>query len=249
MACLHVAYLPFARNEFPLAILLYQKMFFLFLILLPLCRSLVIGPSSATSLIFPSNNISSFLDLPGSPNSQCVSPGKDTLWNGRVLYADCHRALSAMRSQTARIADDLFAFYTRAGGYEPPRGIKELEWPLPTIVTVGTCQIQVRMFRDFQNGEVPADQGQYIVLSQFAPQQITTWAAIFKEAEGVLRCVKYGRPGWGSEGLKPLSQKPRVYGDIGVFFWSATSPIARKYARVPEVAASGNGNTSLVATA
>jgi len=149
-----------------------------------------------------------------------------------------------MQSQIARVADDLFAFYTHAGGYEPPSGSKAHEWLLPTTVTIGTCQIQVRMFRDFKNAEVPIDQGRYIVPSQFAPQQITTWAAIIKEAEGVLRCVMYGRPGWGSEGMKRTSQKPREYGDIGVFFWGATSPIAREYARDPKVGASGNGNTS-----
>jgi len=46
-----------------------------------------------------------------------------------------------------------------------------------------------------------------------------------------------------------MSQKPREYGDIGVFFWGATSPIAREYARDLKVGASGNGNTSLVVTA
>lgn len=232
-----------------MAILLYPKMFFLFLVLLPLCRSLVIDPSPAASLIFPPHNISSSLELPDSPDSQCVSPGPYASWNGRIIYADCQRAISAIRSQIARIADDLFAFYTHAGGYEPPSGSKEHEWLLPTTVTIGTCQIQVRMFRDFKNGEVPTDQGGFIVPSQFAPQQITTWGAIIREAERVLRCVKYGRPGWGSEGTKPMSQKPREYGDIGVFFWGATSPIAREYARDLKVGASGNGNTSLVVTA
>jgi len=224
-------------------------MFFLFLVLLPLCRSLVIDPSPAASLIFPPHNISSSLELPDSPDSHCVSPGPYASWNGRIIYADCQRAISAIRSQTARIADDLFAFYTHAGGYEPPSGSKEHEWLLPTTVTIGTCQIQVRMFRDFKIAEVPTDQGGFIVPSQFAPQQITTWGAIIREAERVLRCVKYGRPGWGSEGTKPMSQKPREHGDIGVFFWGATSPIAREYARDLKVGASGNGNTSLVVTA
>lgn len=164
-------------------------------------------------------------------------------------YSDCQFALAAMRRQSAPIATDLFAFYTHAGGYEPPPGRKELEWPLPTIVTMGTCQFQIRMFRDFKKNQVPTEQNRYIVPSQYAPQQITTWAAITEEAEGVLRCVKYGMPGWGSEGMRPARQTPREYGDIGVFFWGSASPIAREYARPPKVGANGQGNASLVATA
>lgn len=224
-------------------------MFPLFLILLPLCRSLVIGPSPAASLIFPPTNISSSLEVFDSPNAQCVFPGKYAPWSGRILYADCERALAAVRVQTARFADDLFAFYTHAGGYKPPSGAKTLEWILPSIGTVDTCQIQVRMFRDFKNSEVPTEQDRYILPSQFAPQQITTWAAIIKEAERVLRCVKYGWPGWGSEGRIPAGQRSKEYGDIGVFFWGSGSPIALEYARVPTVGASGDGNSSSVATA
>lgn len=106
------------------------------------------------------------------------------------------------------------------------------------------------MFRDFEPAEVPTSNGRYIVPSECAPQSITTWAAILREAEGALRCVRYGWPGWGSEGLRSKRQRPKEFGDIGVFIWGVTSQIAHDYdARGHLTAAGENRNMSTVETA
>lgn len=228
-----------------------RDVLFSLLILLPPCRPLAITPSPSTSLILPSPASRSTLNLSdSSADSQCVSTGKYPEWNGHIRYEDCKRVLSALRTQTASTADDLFAFYTHAGGFKPPPGLQELNWPLPTTMTYGTCVFQVRMFRDFKEVEIPTEQGEWLIPSGFAPAQITTWRALLKEVEGVLRCIKLGEPGWGSEGLRPIRQKPKQFGDIGVFFWGYTSEMAHDYADVmPKgVIADGNEGGNLTAT-
>ena len=109
--------------------------------------------------------------------------------------------------------------------------------------------IQLRMFRDFKIDEVPTHEGRRIVPSKFSPAAITTWEALLTEAQGVLRCVRYGWPGWGSEGLKPTAQKPKEYGNIGIFFWGVSSRIAADYKTSVGAAVGESGGLDAVGTA
>ena len=226
-------------------------MFLQLLFLLPLSSCLMISPLPPSSLFSPSSNVTSQLNISNSsPNSHCVSTGKYPEWNGRIRYSDCEVALSSLRHQTAKVSDELFAFYTDNGGYKPPPSPSpDLEWTLPTTMIYGTCVLQIRMFRDFENSEVPTEAGQYIVPSQFHPAQLDTWGSIVREATGVMRCVKLGTPGWGSEGLRPILQKPKEFGDIGIFFWGYTSKMAHLYAKDGQVTLVGDSGTNDTSTA
>ena len=225
-------------------------MFLPFLILLPLCYSLAITPFPPVSLISPSSNVSSILSLSdASRNPQCVNTGRYPEWHGYIRYADCQRALSEHRTITASIADDLLAFYTSAGGFKPPPSLIEQKWLLPSTITYGTCVVQVRMLRDFRAFEVPTAGGLWVVPEDCAPAQITTWRSILREAEAVMDCVRYGEPGWASEGSRIVRQKPKPWGEIGILFWSQTSKIASTYETAAVGGVNGGGAIDAVATA
>lgn len=194
-----------------------------------LCFFLLFRSTLSASLISAATNDVLVLNVTDGPESQCISPARYPEWNGRILHKDCEVAFEQLREQVAPVADDLFAFYSAEGGFEPPKGPTSLDWPLPTNLIYRTCMIQVRMLHDFRNIEIPTAEGRWIIPADFQPAQLTTWGAIIREAKGVLRCSRYSWPGWGSEGIKPASKKFREFGEIGIFFWGVTSEIAKTY--------------------
>ena len=62
-------------------------------------------------------------------------------------------------------------------------------------------------------------------------------------------CVRYGEPGWTSEGSRIIRQKPKPWGEIGVFFWGQTSKIASTYTTAAVGVVNGGGAIEAVATA
>lgn len=91
---------------------------------------------------------------------------------------------------------------------------------------IGTCEIQVRMICDFSNGEIPTPDG-YLVPSLYPPAAISIWHSIIEEAEKVLRCARYGTPGWASDGQRVKASG--LASPIGVFIWGKTSMMAKEY--------------------
>ena len=93
---------------------------------------------------------------------------------------------------------------------------------------VETCQIQVRMLHDFIVGEIPTEHA-YVLPTMSPPAAISTWHSIMTELEKILLCVKYGQPGWASDGLRVGKWPEDDPAPIGVFMWGKTSAIAREY--------------------
>lgn len=82
------------------------------------------------------------------------------------------------------------------------------------------------MIRDFSLMEIPFHDS-FLSPIVYPPAAISTWHRIIEEAEKILSCVKYGQPGWASDGLKGRSET--IAAPIGVFFWGRTSEIAKEY--------------------
>ena len=84
------------------------------------------------------------------------------------------------------------------------------------------------MLHDFDVVEIPTDDG-YVHPTMHPPAAISTWHSVLTELEKILRCVKYGEPGWGSDGIKVDKTSKNDPAPIGVFMWGRTSGIAQKY--------------------
>ena len=81
----------------------------------------------------PLLNLTALSDEPAN----CVNTGRHPTWNGRILFADCAKALSDLKRDTAAFANVLYAFYSSKNDFKPPPGPKELEWRLPNTLSHG----------------------------------------------------------------------------------------------------------------
>ena len=105
------------------------------------------------------------------------------------------------------------------------------------------------MLRDFRAFDVPTARGLWVVPNDCAPAQITTWRSILRQAEAAIECVRYGEPGWTSEGSRIIKHKPKPWGEVGVFFWGKSSIIASTYGTAAVGVVNGGGAIDAVATA
>lgn len=108
--------------------------FFKLLVCCSVARSAaIIAPNPVFTSQAPGFNVTGLSD----EHAYCVNTGRDPIWNGRILFADCATALSIFKRDMAEYTSMLYAFYSSKNGFEPPPGSKPLEWKLPYTISHG----------------------------------------------------------------------------------------------------------------